>query len=265
MPIFFHELRAHRKSLIFWSLGMLFMVAAGMGKFQGYANSGQSVNELFSDMPPGIQSLFGLSTFDLTTASGFYGVLFLYLIVLATIHAALLGANIIAKEEQDRTTEFLLVKPISRYEVISAKLLAGLVNITILNVVTLFSSLLIVGAYNEGTAVTVDILKLMLGLFMVQLIYLSLGAAIAALSKKAKSTGSAAAGIVLATFLLGILIDLNDTLTNLKYFTPYKYFEAKNIMYGGSFEPVFVILSALLIIMLLGTTYSFYQKKDLNI
>ncbi|MFA5881807.1 MAG: ABC transporter permease subunit, partial [Eubacteriales bacterium] len=80
--------------------------------------------------------------------------LFLYLVVMATIHAAMLGANIIAKEERDKTAEFLLAKPVSRNEIITVKLGAGLTNILIFNAVTLLSSLVIVGHYSGSEPVT---------------------------------------------------------------------------------------------------------------
>ena len=44
---------------------------------------------------------------------------------MATVHAAMLGADIISKEERDKTAEFLFVKPISRNKIIISKLLGS--------------------------------------------------------------------------------------------------------------------------------------------
>ena len=63
--------------------------------------------------------LLGFSDLDLSKVSGYYGMLFIYLLLMATIHAAMLGATIIAKEERDKTSEFLFVKPVSRSKVIT--------------------------------------------------------------------------------------------------------------------------------------------------
>lgn len=79
MNIFIRELRAHRKSLIIWSVAILLMVVSSMGKFSAYAQSGQSMNEIFSNIPKTIKAVLGMGNFDLTKASGFYGnVLFIY-------------------------------------------------------------------------------------------------------------------------------------------------------------------------------------------
>lgn len=50
-----------------------------------------------------------------------------------------------------------------------------------------------------------------------------------------------------------------------KYFTPFKYYEAKNIMYGGGLDTGFVVLSVVLIAGLSFITFSFYKKRDLHV
>ena len=56
---------------------------------------------------------------------------------------------------------------------------------------------------------------------------------------------------------------MNSKLENLKYFTPFKYFEASRLMNEG-FEVVYIILSILLIILLTVVTYIFYAKRDVR-
>lgn len=264
MNIFLREMKDHRKSLIFWCIGILFMVGAGMMKFEAYATTGQSINDLINQMPQSVRSILGFGSFDLTKASGFYGMLSLYLIIMAAIHAALIGADIISREEQDKTAEFLFVKPISRTKIITYKILAGITNLIIFNLVTLFSSIAIVGAYSKGENITGDIVNVMIGMFILQLIYLFLGTGIAAISNKPKRAAAFSTAILLVTFILSMMIDITDKLENLKYLTPFKYFEAKNVMYGGGFDPVFIILSVVIILIFGTGTYVFYKKRDLN-
>jgi len=263
--IFIREMRAHRKSLIAWSIGMLFMIIAGMGKYAAYAGSDQSITELMAKVPKTLKAILGFGNFDVTKASGFYGMLFLYLLIMVTIHASMLGANIIAKEERDKTTEFLMVKPVSRTKIITSKLLVALVNILILNIVTLFLSIAIVSKYSNGEAITGGILTLMIGMFILQLMFLFIGTGIAAISKNPKSAASKATTVLLVTFLLSIVIDMNSKLEGLRYITPFKYFDPEKMMYGGGAEPVFVILSFVIIAALVFVTYAFYKKRDLNV
>lgn len=265
MNIFLIELKAHRKSLIFWCLGMVFMVLGGMNKFATFESMGQSVNDMMDAFPKSVKTILGLGDFDLTKASGFYGILFLYLIIMATIHAVMLGANIIAKEERDKTAEFLFVKPISRESVINAKLLASLVNILILNFVTLISSFIIVNSYSNEKGINGDIALLMFGMLILQLLFLSLGTVVAALSKNPKLAIIISTSILLATFLLSVIIDMTEKIDFLKYFTPFKYFEAKDLMNQGTVQFVYVLISFVLGTVFTFLTYLFYKKRDLTI
>lgn len=265
MNIFIREMRAHRKSLIAWSIGMLFMIAAGMGKFTSYSGSGQSLNDILGKMPKSLKAILGFGNLDVTTASGFYGMLFLYLLIMVTIHAAMLGANIIAKEERDKTTEFLMVKPVSRITVITAKVAAAVVNVLVLNVITLVFSIAIVGQYAEGEQINSDIFILMMGMLLAQLLFLFVGTGIAALSRNPKVSASIATTVLLTTFIISVVIDMNDKLELLKYVTPFKYFSAESILNLGRIEPVFIVLSFVIIAVMIWVTYTFYKKRDLKV
>jgi ABC-2 type transport system permease protein len=265
MNIFLKEMKSHRKSLIFWSIGVFFMVASGMVKYESLSSSGQSMNEMLAGMPKSLLAVLGIGEFDISTAAGYYGLLFIYLLLMATIHSAMLGATIIAKEERDKTSEFLFVKPVSRNIIITAKLLAAFVNILIFNLVTLVSSIVLVGKYSDGEVVTGDIALTMAGMFILQLLFMVIGSSLAAVQKKSKTSASLATGVLLLTYIISVAIDLNEGIEGLKYLTPFKYFEAKNIMFGVGFETVFIVISVGLIAVFSFITYVFYNKRDLNI
>lgn len=263
MTLFIRELRAYRKSLFYWCLAFLLMLGGGMGKYAGLAASGQSLNDFLGSFPRPLQSLFG--PFDLAQALGFYGVLFLYLVLMATAHSAIIGADILAKEEEGNTAEFLLVKPVSRFRIITAKLLAALVNVAFINLFTLAASTVLVGYYSHGQAVAYDIARLMTGMFILQVIFMLTGLAAAAISRNPRMAPSLAAGTLLTTFMLSVIIDISGQLNSLKYLTPFKYFDAQTILHGPGFQPLYLLLSLILVTVLLGSTYVFYQRRDLTL
>lgn len=265
MNVFLRELRAHRTALIFWCIGMFAMVGSGMGKYAAYESSGTSVNTLVRQLPRAVRIVLGMGSFDLSKAIGFYGVLYLYLIVMATIHAAVLGAEIISKEERDRTSEFLFAKPVARTKVITDKLLAALANLIVLNLVTLVSSIWVVDYYDKGGSATGDIVALMAGMFFLQSIFLAIGMSIAAVRKKPRSATSIATAVLLAAFILSVSIDINNKLEFLKYLTPLKYFDAQNILPDGRLDLGYVALSGVIIAALLAATYRFYSNRDLSV
>jgi len=265
MSIFLRELKAHRWSLVFWSLGMVALVSSGMGKFAAYEAAGQSVTKMMADLPRMVLVVFGMSGFDLTKASGFFGVLFLYIALMGTVHGSLLGASIISKEERDRTSEFLFAKPITRGSVLTSKLLAGLVNVVALNLVTAASSYYFVGYFGKGESVTKDITLMMVGLLFLQLIFFAIGALVAGVVRKPKSAPSISTSIMFGAFLLSYLVNLNTNLDALKYLTPFKYFDAAVLMADGTLDPVFVVLSVLIIVASVFATYRFYNARDLTV
>ena len=265
MNVFFREMKANRKSLIIWSIGVILLIAGGMGKYAAFSSTGQSAAIITAQLPRSIQAVLGTGAFDLSKASGFYGVLFLYLALMAAVHAVILGATIISKEERDRTSEFLFVKPVSRNKIIASKLMAALINLIIFNLVTLAFSIITVGYYSKGEDVTSGILKLTLGLFFMQLIFMFIGTGTASLSKKPNTAPSMAAGVLLFAFVLNVAVDLDKKISFLKFFTPFKYFNARDLMYGGRFEPVFLFLSLIIVGTASAATFVFYKRKDLNV
>ncbi|MGG1398869.1 ABC transporter permease subunit [Bacillus salipaludis] len=266
MNLFLRELKANRKSLIIWCFGILFMVVAGMGKYEGYSSSsGQSINELMASMPKSLQAMMGVGELDFSTPIGFYGMLFAYLLLMAAIHALMIGANIIAKEERDKTTEFLMAKPISRGRIVTAKLAAAFVNVVIFNLVTLVLSVAMVTNFNKAGDPIDVIYTLMAGMLILQLIFLVLGSAMAATLRKSKRAASIGTAVLLIMYILSIARDLNHKLDGLKYLTPFKYYEAKRVLSDGALDPVFVCISFTGILGLLFITYFYYKKRDLSV
>jgi ABC-2 type transport system permease protein len=265
MNVFFRELRAHGKGLIFWCIGMVFLVASGIAKFYGYSTSGTSNLTGILDMfPHSLQVLFGLNGFDLSKPSGVYGILFMYIALMAVIHAVLLGTDLISKEERDRTSEFLFAKPILRSSVVTAKLSAGLFNIIVLNLVALMTSIYILDYYSKSTAGTGDVLLLSMALLIMQVLFFLVGTAIAAVSKRPKAAAGIATTILLATYILYFAINLEQQLSALRFFTPFKYFEANTLIAQGHLSALYVTLSGTIIAAALAATYAVYGRRDLQ-
>ena len=102
-------------------------------------------------------------------------------------------------------------------------------------------------------------------MFIVQLIFLSIGAALAAFIKNPKASGSLSVGILLASFMISKVTDLYDKLNVLNLLVPFKYFSYVGIVEGNGLNFVIVILSVLLAAVLFTSTYFFYRKRDLMV
>jgi ABC-2 type transport system permease protein len=121
------------------------------------------------------------------------------------------------------------------------------------------------GKYSSGEDITGEICILMVGMFILQLMFLAIGTATAASSRRPKSAASVSTAILVVTFIISSIININSNLESLKYITPFEYFKAEKLLNGGGFEPIFLILSFVIITVLVFVTYASYKKRDLNV
>lgn len=265
MNIVLRELRANLKALIIWSLSMVFLIYAGLVKYSAFSGAGQDINQLMSQIPEAMRRILGMNGLDLTTVSGFYAIFYVYFMLLVGVHAVMLGAVIISKEERDKTADFLFVKPIPRSRVITSKLVAAFINVVVLNIVTWVSSIFIVAKYNKGEPINDQIARLMLALFIMQIIFLAVGAGIGAFARNTKKSTSIATAVLLAAFTLSIAMDLTDKIDFLRFLTPFKYFSTTQIVREGSFDLIYMLLSVVIIAGCTAATYAIYKKRDIHI
>ena len=264
MNIFLRELRANLKSLIIWSVIVALLIMIGVAKFSAYANNPEMLAMLDS-MPEAVMEALNMRAFNLTTVTGFYGIMFVYFGLMGAVAAALWGSDIISKEERDKTVEFSLVLPVSRSRVITAKALAALVNCIAFVLITWAVSLVAVRSYNPDQAFF-DFLALeMQGMFVIEMIFLAIGLLLGCAMKRYKRSSSIAVAVILTTYFMSILSTMQENLDFLKYFTPFKYFDAGELFRSGGMDTTFLLISTVIIVVSLAGAYWVYNRRDLYI
>lgn len=264
MNIFLRELKANLKSLIIWSVIIALLIAIAASKFAAFAGDPEML-KILDTMPPAVIKAMSMNSFNLTTIIGFFGLMFLYFGLMGAIAAAMWGSDIISKEERDKTVEFSLVLPVSRSQVVTAKALAALVNCILFVLITWGISILAVQSYNPDQAFY-DFLKLeMLAMFLIELIFLSVGLLLGCALKNYKSSGSTAVGIILVTYFTSIIAKMNENFEFLKHFTPFYYYDAGEMFRSGELNGTYVGISAAIVVLALIAAYWVYNKRDLYI
>lgn len=264
MNIFLRELKANFKSLLIWSVIVALMIMMAVAKFSAFAGDPEMLKMLDS-MPPALLDALSMSAFNLTTLSGFYGVMFIYFGLMGAIAAAMWGSDIISKEERDRTVEFSLVLPVSRSRVVTAKALAALVNCIAFVLITWTVTLVAVRSYQPDQGFY-DFLALeMQAMLALELIFLAIGLLLGCAMKQYKRSGSTAIAIILTTYFMSIISGMQEDLDFLKYFTPFKYFDAGELLRTGKMDGTYLVLSAAIIVVCVAAAYWMYNKRDLYI
>jgi ABC-2 type transport system permease protein len=271
MNIFRRELKANLKSLIIWCVCMGLFILLGVSKFSAYYNNPQML-AILDSLPKSVTDAMSLRAFNLTTLNGFYGIMFVYFALLGAIAAALWGSESISKEERDKTVEFSLVLPVTRSKVITGKALAALVNCVVFVVVTALVSIAVAQQYKPDQTFYSFLLLEMVAMFLLELVFLAVGLLLGCAMKQYKRSASIGIAIILVTYFLSILSGLKQNLDFLKYFSPFKYFDAAKLLNSaisgslqGSVSGTFLLLSAAIIVVCIVGAYLTYNKRDLYI
>lgn len=264
MNIFIRELKTNFKSLLIWALIIFLLVTIAAAKFSGFVGD-PSMQAFIDKLPEPMLVMFNIRIFNLTTLSGFYGLMFVYFALMGAIAAAMWGSDIISKEERDKTVEFSLVLPVTRSKVITAKALAALVYCVVFTLIVWGISLVAVRSFHPDAAFNSFLALEMQSLLIVELIFLAIGLFLGCAMRQYKRTGSTAVAIILITYFLYVFSNMQDNLDFLKYFTPFRYFDAGNLLQAGHMDYGFLLISALIIIACLVAGYWIYNKRDLYI
>jgi ABC-2 type transport system permease protein len=264
MNIFVRELKANLKSLIIWGVIVVLFTMVGVSKFSAYANNPEML-KILDDMPTAMVEAFNMKAFNLTTVSGFFGIMFTYFALLLSIAATMWGSDIISKEERDKTVEFSLTLPVTRSRLVTAKSLAALVNCIALLFITLLASLVGAASYQPDSEFYEFLALLTVALFVMQLIFLAIGVFLGCAMKQYKRASAVAVSLLLGTYFLSVISSLNENLEFLKYLSPFKYFDPVSMLNESSINPAFLGLSLAIIAASMAGAYLTYARRDLYI
>jgi len=264
MNIFTREVKANLRSLLIWGGIVIVFIFIGITKFSAYEGNPEML-AILDSMPPALLSAFQINAFNLTTITGFYGVMFTYFALLATISAAMWGSDIISKEERDKTVEFALTMPITREKLVTGKISAALVNCIGLLTIMWVASLVAVAPYEPDSGFYDFLFLLMQALFIMQMVFLAVGILLGCALKQYKQAGSIAVSLLLGTYFLSVISSLSENLEFLKYFSPFQYFNPAALLNESRIDLNYVWLSLGIIAVCILGGYITYARRDLYI
>lgn len=262
MNIYIQELKMAYKSAIAWIIGMLSLCLLFMMLFPSMSADAALMNDIFSKFPEALLKAFGISTLDMSTLFGFYGLIFNYVTLIGSIFAMKLGIGVLSEEARCKTSDFLLVKPVNRITIVSAKLGSVLTLIILQNTIYIIGAFIIANNYNTIGYNKATFLIINITLFLVQLFFIGFGFLLSVLIKKIKTVLPITMGVVFGFFILQLL---NQTLgeKSLTYITPFAYFDMGYMIKTGKLSYSYVILDLVLVLIFVGLTYFIYQRKDM--
>lgn len=262
MHIFLRELKGNFKAFIFWSLGLFALMYAGMMKYTGLVTDAAGVSKLFAAWPKIIVAAFGMAGLDFATLKGYYGVLFLYAVIVIALYAVILGAKTTVGDLNDGIGDFVYAKPLPRWTILISKQLAAVVILAVFSLLSYLFSVMAIQAMNLPNTINNELILLNISLFIIGLIYLSLSTLCCAISRQ---RGALIANLLfLFHYILAIVYDVATSGQELiRPFTPIKYFDIPSVLSSGELNMGYLVTSIILIVLMTAGAYRLMSIKDL--
>lgn len=262
--MFKKEYKFNFKSFIIWTIITLsiFLLVYLMYPTIMSSENAKMIDELVKVFPKEVLVAFNMDIASMDSAFGWLkseGSVFILLII--SCYAGILGSNILLKEENDKTIEYLNSLPIKRTTIVLNKVLVGLINIILLT--------LILGIFNYiGLTISGDfdlkqfILLSTTPLFPA-LVTFFICLFVSTFTHKTKKTLGISLGIVLVSYMLNTFSAMAKEVEFLKYFSIFTLADIRNVIMNVSINPFMIIITIILSLMFLALTIIHYNKKEL--
>jgi ABC-2 type transport system permease protein len=264
MSLYIRELKGNLKSFIIWTACIVSLTALFMAMYPSFAEQGAAVNEMLSGFSPQLMQMFGFDAVDFTQTMDYYGYVFQYVLLAVLIQFMLAGANLVSREEDSGTISFLYAKPVSRTSIAGTKFIAGLTQVAAFFVVYTAAAMAILSAVNRTGVDFGTVLLLDAAMALGQLMVMGVGMLLGVFVTRARTVMSASIGVILVLYMASMFANMQESLEWLKYFTPFQYFDAREILRSGCIEWVYVVLSAGVALAGLAASLVIYNRKDLK-
>lgn len=262
MNIIIRELKSNLKGLIIWFVSLSLIFYAASFEYEAFAGS-EEVARAMEQFDFLFRAMVGASV-DITSPEGYLSLVSLYIYLPLGIYSGLLGSNLISKEERDKTAEYLFTLPVKRSQVLTSKLITGVIYSVILNVTLLTVTYFAFGRLGTSASYNQFVFNMALGVLLTQAIFYSIGALLSAVLRQYKRSGAITIAVLMSTYMMSVLTGLTSKLDFLKYFTPFKYFDV-NKMLNNDWQFIYFALTILIVVSSITGVFYFYKKRDLYI
>ncbi|WKY44301.1 ABC transporter permease subunit [Eubacteriaceae bacterium ES2] len=256
------ELRMNLRSLITWCLSLLAILILFMLFFPALSDQMEEFQKVFNSFPPAFQAALKLDTITIDSIMGYYQFAFSFILLGGAIQAMNLGVAIISQEVRMKTGDFLFVKPITRNRVVTMKMLAALILITMTNLILGIGASIVLLITDAQSFDLKTFLLINGSLFFTQLFFLSLGLFLSAFLKRIRTVLPVSLGVVFFFYVISMIQEtVNDP--KLRLISPFDYFNLAEIMERMEYNASYLLLWMLLTILFVLGTYWLFRRKDL--
>ncbi len=261
MTLIKNELKQGWKSLAIWTGAIGFFIVTCVLMYPEMKGEMENVSDMFASMGAFTEA-FGMDRLNFGTLIGFYGIECGNILGIGgAFFVSLIGVSALAKEEKDRTAEFLLAHPISRKHLVTSKLISVFLQLVILNVITYVLAIVSIAMIGEDIPWK-EVSLLHLAYFLVQVELAGICFGISAFLRR----GGMGLGIGIAAmmYFLNIIANISDSAEFLKHVTPFGFADSADIIENGNLDAGMIAIGIAVAIICVALAYWNYQKKDIH-
>ncbi len=258
MNIYKYEVKKKLISTLIWIISLSIFIFIFYSVFETMGSN--VINEILDEFPEAFLKAFGMND-NFSTIIGYTAMICIYIVLCGAIFSCNLGLNAVSIEERDLTADFLITKPVTRNRILTTKLLAALTHILIFIVMNSVICYAGIEAFKNGQEYSFfTFLLIMLGIFIIQVLFFTIGLFISVILKKMESPLSFSLGLSFGFFILNSFDTILED-TFIKYLIPYDYFEFGYIIENTAFKTYGFVVSIGLIIAFISGSYLLYNKR----
>lgn len=258
------ELKINLKSFIIWLSVLLSIFLIGFLIYPTIieSNSVESLNEMMKMFPEEMLKAFN---FDIASIDSVYGWIksegFVFALLMIGCYSGILGSNILLKEEDEKTIEYLNSLPITRNNIIFSKVVSGLIYMILITLLLAIFNLF--GLILSGEFDIKQYLLLSITPIFPSIVIYFICMFISTFTHKTKQTTGISLGIVLLSYVLQTLSVMTKETEFLKYFSVFTLADIRTVISNISINPIMIIISISLSLLFLILTIIRYNEKEL--
>ncbi|MBP3463521.1 MAG: ABC transporter permease subunit [Clostridia bacterium] len=262
--MFRREMKVNFKSFLIWTailVGLFLVVFLVYPSIINSANI-QMMDEMMQMFPEEMLKAFNMDISSIDSAFGWLKTEgFVFVLLITGIYSGLLGSNILLKEENDKTIEYLNSVPVTRKSIVLNKIICGILYIVFM--VAILSIFNFIGLTLSGNFDKKMYILLSITPIFSSLVIFAICLFLSTFTHKTKKTLGISLGIVFASYFLKIISEMGESTEFLKYISIFTLADIRNVIINVAINPLMVILSiGISIIFMLGTLFR-YEKKEL--
>lgn len=258
------ELKYNFKSFLIWTIITLAIFLVVFLVYPSITNSDniKMMDEMMKIFPEEMLKAFNMDIASMDTAYGWLKTEgYIFVLLITGCYGAILGTNILLKEENDKTIEYLNSLPIKRNNIVISKTIVGLIYIILL--ITLLGIFNYIGLSLSGDFDKKQYLLLSLTPLFPTILTYFICLFLSTFTHKSKKMLGISLGFVLISYILQTISTIAESVEFLKYFSVFTLADTRNIITETSLNPVMILITIVLSLIFFVLTIYKYNKKEL--